>query len=186
MSRVGLKPIEIPDKVRAVVNDNVLKVEGPLGKNEVTLHPFIGVTTEGKIIKVARNKETRAAREVHGLMRALIQNAVSGVTKGFEKRLDIEGVGYRAEVKGPILNMSLGFSHSIEMPIPPGIKVVVEKLTKMIITGCDKRLVGQFAAEVRGFKPPEPYKGKGIRYEGEHIERKVGKAAATAGGGGGK
>lgn len=186
MSRVGLKPVEIPDKVKAVVNDNVLKVEGPLGKNEVVLHSFVGVTTEEKRILVARNKETREAREVHGLMRALIQNAVFGVTKGFEKRLDIEGVGYRAEAKGSILNMSLGFSHPIELSIPTGIKVVVEKQVKIIITGCDKRLVGQFAAEVRGFKPPEPYKGKGIRYEGEHIERKVGKAAATAGGGGAK
>lgn len=186
MSRTGKRPIALPEKVKARIADGRLFIEGPLGKNDIAIHDFLTVNLDPKQILIARKEETRQAREIHGMFRSLVQNIVSGVSEGFKKILDIEGVGYRAEVKGSDLNMTLGFSHPVVFHLPTGIKVVVEKQTKLTLTGSDKILLGQVTADIRSLKPPEPYKGKGIRYEGEHIERKVGKAAATAGGGGAK
>ncbi|MDO8519980.1 MAG: 50S ribosomal protein L6 [Deltaproteobacteria bacterium] len=186
MSRTGKRPIALPEKVKARLAEGRLFIEGPLGKNDIAVNAHLTVNSDSKQILITRNEETRQAREVHGMFRSLVQNIVSGVSEGFKKVLDIEGVGYRAEMKGNALNMTLGFSHPVVFELPPGIKVTVEKQTKLTLSGSDKTLLGQVTANIRGLKPPEPYKGKGIRYEGEHIERKVGKAAATAGGGGAK
>lgn len=181
----------LPDKVKARVADGRLFVEGPLGKQEISIHKLVNVATDVKQINVVRQNDLTESREVHGMFRSLVQNMVTGVAEGFKKVLDIEGIGFRAEVKGSQLSMTLGFSHPVTYDIPASIKIGVEKQTKLTITGSDRALVGQVAANIRHFRPPEPYKGKGIRYEGEVIERKVGKAAATAGGsagggGGGK
>lgn len=181
MSRTGKKPIQMPDKVKANVNEMSVHVEGPLGKLDVSLTPFVSVQVDAKQMLVSRKDDTRQSRQAHGLARALLQNAVSGVSTGFKKNLEIEGVGYRAEVKGEILNLTLGFSHPVEFAIPKGIKIIVDKLTKLSVSGFDRNLVGEVSAKIRGYKPPEPYKGKGIKYEGEYIQRKVGKAAAAAG-----
>ena len=182
MSRTGKRPIILPDKVKVRLADGHLFIEGPLGKNQIDVNAQLNVAVDAKQIVIARKEETRQAREIHGMFRSLVQNIVSGGSEGFKKVLDIEGVGYRAEVAGPDLKLTLGFSHPVVFPVPAGIKIAVEKQTKLTVTGSDKILVGQITADIRGLKPPEPYKGKGIRYEGEHIERKVGKAAATAGG----
>ncbi len=176
-------PIKVPEKVKAHVVGGTFQAEGPLGKTEVPLDPMIEVkVTDGSII-LQRREETRDGRSRHGLMRNLVRNAVEGVSQGYKKELDIQGVGFRAEVKGPHLHLALGFSHPIDFPIPQGIKIGVEKQVHLTVSGISKELVGETSARIRRLREPEPYKGKGIRYSDEVVRRKVGKAAATAGGG---
>ncbi len=182
MSRVGKMPIKVPEKVKVAISADVLKVEGPLGKLEVALDPLISVKNENGVLIVSRKDESIAARSRHGLMRNLIRNAVDGVNQGYKKDLDINGVGFRAEVKGPLLVLTLGYSHPVEFPIPAGIKVAVEKQTHLTITGFAKALVGETAAKIRKLRLPEPYKGKGIKYTEEFIKKKVGKSAVASGG----
>lgn len=183
MSRIGKQPIKIPEKVKINLKDALLMAEGPLGKQEVLIDPYVEVSIADGTIVVKRKEETREGRCHHGLMRNLIHNAVEGVSKGYKKELDITGVGFRAEVKGSHLMMTLGFSHPIEFPIPPGIKIAVDKQTHLVVSGASKHLVGETAACIRKLREPEPYKGKGIRYSDEVIRRKVGKSAVASGGG---
>jgi large subunit ribosomal protein L6 len=176
MSRIGNKAVEIPDKVKVNVGDDgQVSVEGPKGKLEWTLPREITASVQDNRVSVAREAETRSAKALHGLSRSLVHNMVQGVSEGFTKQLEIEGVGFRAAVQGSNLNLSLGFSHPVAFPIPKDIKVTVADNTKITIQGVDKKLVGQVAADIRRFYPPEPYKGKGVRYAGEQIRRKEGK-----------
>ena len=176
MSRIGKKSIEIPEKVRMDISDaGSIKVEGPKGKLEWILPKQIKLRIEGKQAVLDRNTETRTVKALHGLSRSLIYNMVIGVSQGFRKGLEIQGVGFRAQVQGQNLNLNIGFSHPVVFPIPDGIKITVTENTKILIEGIDKQVVGQVAADIRSFYPPEPYKGKGIRYAGEQILRKEGK-----------
>lgn len=181
MSRVGKEPIEIPSGVTVTVSGSNVKVKGGKGNLEMNFRDEIKVLVEGSTVIVTRVDDTRGARSLHGLTRSLIANMVKGVSEGFEKKLEIVGVGYRADVKGSNLNLLLGFSHPIDYALPAGIKASVEKQTLITLNSADKQLLGQVAAEIRGFRPPEPYKGKGIKYEGEVIRRKAGKAGKAAG-----
>lgn len=183
MSRIGKLPVKIPEKVKTNLLGPLFQVEGPLGRLSVAVDPLLEVTIAEGIILVKRREESREARARQGLIRNLIRNAVDGVSLGFKKDLDITGVGFKAEVKGGVLQMSLGFSHPVAYPIPEGIKIAVDKLTHLTVTGVSKELVGETAARIRKLKKPEPYKGKGIRYSDEVIRRKVGKAAVASGGG---
>ena len=178
MSRVGNRPIQIPSGVTINVGDDGIQVKGPKGELSCAVPEGISAKVEGEQLVLERPDDSKPSRAKHGLARALANNMVVGVSDGFVKKLDIEGVGYRADVKGKVLNLLLGFSHPVEMAIPEGLKVSVEANTKVVIEGADKESVGQFAADVRKLRPPEPYKGKGVRYEDEHIRRKVGKAGA--------
>ncbi|HEX3625106.1 MAG TPA: 50S ribosomal protein L6 [Verrucomicrobiae bacterium] len=175
MSRIGKQPIAIPPKVKVEVKGQKIQVEGPKGKLgwELPRRTSLKVA-EGKIV-VSRDGDDSEARERHGLSRAVVNNMVKGVTEGFVKKLEIQGVGFKAAVQGKVVNLALGFSHPINYNIPDQIKVTVEENTKLTIEGPDKQVVGQVAAEIRGFYPPEPYKGKGVRYVGEHVQRKEGK-----------
>jgi large subunit ribosomal protein L6 len=176
MSRIGRKPISVPAGVKVEISSDAVEVEGPKGKLNVPLPP--GIRFEQKdstLLALRQNDEQRA---LHGLARALVANAVHGVTQGFKKELDIVGVGYRAEVKGKTVVFSLGYSHPIAFPIPEGIQISVDKQTHLIVTGADKRLVGQVAADIRALRPPDPYKQKGIRMTGERLKKKAGKAGA--------
>ena len=176
MSRIGNKTIQIPDKVKVQVdNSGSVAVEGPKGKLNWKLPREISAKVENNHVALARSAETRSVKALHGLSRALVNNMVEGVSKGFSKDLEIEGVGFKAAVQGSNLNLSLGFSHPILFPIPKEIKVTVTDQTKISIQGIDKKLVGQVAADIRRYYPPEPYKGKGVRYAGEQIRRKEGK-----------
>jgi large subunit ribosomal protein L6 len=176
MSRIGNKEIEIPDKVRVNIdNDGAVSVEGPRGKLHWTLPREIRATVKDNRVSLLRKAETRSVKALHGLSRSLVNNMVQGVSQGFTKQLEIEGVGFKAAVQGPILNLSLGFSHPVQFRIPKDIKITVTDATKINIEGVDKKLVGQVAADIRAFYPPEPYKGKGVRYAGEQIRRKEGK-----------
>lgn len=175
MSRIGKLPIEIPQGVKVLIKDSVVKVEGPKGTLSRVLTEGVTVATTDKSLVVTRVDDGIKSRSAHGLTRTLINNMVIGVTKGYETTLDITGVGYRAEAKGPVLNLSLGYSHPINFPLPQGISVEVDKMTKIVVKGIDKELVGQTAAKIRSFRGPEPYKGKGIRYADEVILRKAGK-----------
>ncbi|HOB97128.1 MAG TPA: 50S ribosomal protein L6 [Verrucomicrobiota bacterium] len=175
MSRIGRLPVVVPPKVKVEVQGRTLQVEGPKGKLHVELPPRTRVALEGAQIKVSRDGEDAAAKALHGLSRSLIQNAVKGVNEGYVKKLEIHGVGFKAAVQGKQVNMTLGYSHQINYPLPEQIKVTVDENTKLTIEGPDKQVVGQVASELRGFYPPEPYKGKGIRYAGEKIVRKEGK-----------
>ena len=176
MSRIGNKAIEIPEKVKVTIGgDGAVSVEGPKGKLHWRLPHDIRASVEENRVSVAREAETRGVKALHGLSRSLLHNMVQGVSEGFTKQLEIEGVGFRAAVQGPILNLSLGFSHPVQFSIPKDIKITVTDNTKISIQGADKKVVGQVAADIRGFYPPEPYKGKGVRYAGEQIRRKVGK-----------
>jgi large subunit ribosomal protein L6 len=178
MSRVGRKPIPIPEGVKVHVADGSVRVEGPRGKLALAPHPAIGVAVEGKEIVCRRPSDDRHHKALHGLTRSLVANMVAGVTKGFEKRLDLVGVGYRAAIQGRNLTLTLGYSHPIVFPIPPEVKIEVKDQTQITISGADKQQVGAVAAIVRGFRRPEPYKGKGVLYAGEHIRRKAGKTGA--------
>jgi len=175
MSRIGKQPISIPPKVKVEVKGQKVLVEGPKGKLNWDLPARTSIkVADGKVV-VSRDGEDSQAKALHGLSRALINNMVKGVTDGFVKKLEIQGVGFKAAVQGKTVNMSLGYSHPINYPIPDQIKVTVEENTKITIEGPDRQVVGQVAAELRGFYPPEPYKGKGVRYSDERVERKEGK-----------
>ncbi len=177
MSRVGKQPIEIPSGVTVVVDDNnLVTVKGPKGELKQEIHPDIKVNIEENIIKVERPSDKKDHRSLHGLSRALINNMIEGVLKGYEKKLEIVGVGYRANKKGKTLNLQLGFSHPVDMEDPEGITTETPSQTEIIVKGIDKQLVGNYAAKIRDLRPPEPYKGKGIRYAGEYVRRKEGKA----------
>lgn len=175
MSRIGKKPVVLPQGVKANLAGAKLTVQGPKGKLEMSVHPRIKVAVTDKQVDVTRPTNIRTDRALHGLMRSLIQNMVVGVTEGFKKELEIEGVGFKAVVKGKILNLALGFTHPIDFNIPDGIEIKCAKPTQVMVTGIDKQKVGQVAAEIRGFHEPEPYKGKGVHYVGEQIRRKQGK-----------
>jgi large subunit ribosomal protein L6 len=176
MSRIGKTPITLPDKVKVTVADgNQVIVEGPKGKLNWELPKAISLTVEGTKLTVERGSENREVRALHGLSRALVNNMVIGVSAGFRKDLEIQGVGFRAAVKGDKLDLSIGYSHPVLFPIPKEIKVAVTDNTKISIEGIDRQLVGQVAADIRAYYPPEPYKGKGIRYAGEQVRRKEGK-----------
>ena len=176
MSRIGKKPIELPDKVKlSITGDGAVNVEGPKGKLDWTLPKQIKARVDGKQVLVERGSENRQVRALHGLSRALIANMVTGVSTGFVRDLEIQGVGFKAAVQGNELNLSLGFSHPILFPIPAGLKITVTENTKIRIEGTDKKVVGQAAADIRAYYPPEPYKGKGVRYAGEQVRRKEGK-----------
>jgi large subunit ribosomal protein L6 len=176
MSRVGKQPIPLPDKVTLKVTDANVHVEGPKGKLDFTLPEGVNITQEGNNILVKRESEDRKVRAMHGTVQRLISNMVQGVSAGFRKDLEIHGVGFRAAVKGTNLDLSLGYSHPLLHPIPKSLKVAVAENTKISVEGIDKQLVGQFAADVRNYYPPEPYKGKGVRYVGEYVRRKEGKS----------
>jgi large subunit ribosomal protein L6 len=176
MSRIGKKVIDLPAKVTLRISpEGAVTAEGPKGKLEWTLPRDIRGVVSGNQVTVERSSEDRKVRALHGLSRALLNNMVTGVATGFTKDLEIQGVGFKAAVQGKILNLSLGFSHPINFPIPEGIKITVAENTKVKIEGIDKHLVGQVAADIRAYYPPEPYKGKGVRYAGEQIQRKEGK-----------
>jgi large subunit ribosomal protein L6 len=176
MSRIGKTPITLPDKVKVTVADgNQVIVEGPKGKLNWELPKAISLTVEGTKLTVERGSENREVRALHGLSRALVNNMVTGVSAGFRKDLEIQGVGFRAAIKGDKLDLSIGYSHPVLFPIPKEIKVAVTDNTKISIEGIDRQLVGQVAADIRAYYPPEPYKGKGIRYAGEQVRRKEGK-----------
>ena len=176
MSRVGKKPIEIPKGVTITLGETTIKVKGPKGELETAQNQHVDVTLDDGKLSFEPKNQSKPARSAHGLVRALCANMVHGVTKGFERRLEVTGVGYRADVKDGHLNLLLGYSHPIKYPLPDGISAKVEK-NVIILSGIDKQALGQVAANVRGFRPPEPYKGKGIKYAEEQIVRKVGKAA---------
>jgi large subunit ribosomal protein L6 len=176
MSRIGNKPVEIPEKVKVNIDDEgAVSVEGPKGTIEWKLPQGVKASVQDNRVSLMREAETHRVKALHGLSRSLVHNMVQGVSQGFRKQLEVEGVGFRAAVQGSTLNLNLGFSHPIPFQIPQGIKITVTDATKINIEGVDKKLVGQVAADIRGFYPPEPYKGKGVRYAGEQIRRKVGK-----------
>jgi large subunit ribosomal protein L6 len=175
MSRIGKIPVPIPPKVKVEVQGRRVRVEGPKGHLDLETPPHTSVAVENGVIHVSRSGDEAKARACHGLARALIYNMVRGVSEGFVKKLEIHGVGFKAAVQGKAINLSLGYSHPVVYPIPDQIKVTVEENTKVTIEGPSKELVGRVAAELRGFYPPEPYKGKGVRYVGERIVRKEGK-----------
>lgn len=178
MSRIGKMPIEIPKGVKVQIQGDVLVAEGPKGKMEQTLFPSCPVTLEDGVLKVDRQGDSGPAKAMHGLARALLNNAVTGVLQGFKKELEVVGVGYRGEVKGREVHLALGYSHPVVFPIPDHIDIEIDRNNKITITGVDRQKVGQVAAEIRSLRPPDPYKAKGIRYSNEHIRRKVGKAGA--------
>jgi len=181
MSRIGKKPITVPEGVEVKIEDDIIEVSGPLGRLTQKLFPRIRVTKKDGQIIVERLSDVKQCRALHGLARSLINNLIIGVTKGFKKELIITGMGYRANLEGRVLNLQLGYTHPVKFSLPDGIDVKVEKQTQIVVSGRDKQLVGEVAAKIRRFRPPEPYKGKGIRYIDEQIKRKVGKAAAVSG-----
>jgi large subunit ribosomal protein L6 len=180
MSRIGKKPIVIPGDVKVEVKDNLVSVQGPQGSLNRNLSNRIKLEIKDNQIFLERVSNAKLDKSLHGLYRALIFNMIKGVTQGYSKQLEIIGVGFRAQIQGNTLNMQLGFSHPVNFPIPEGIKIETPKQTQIVITGIDKEKVGEVASEIRAIFPPEPYKGKGIRYAGEYVKKKVGKAQAAA------
>lgn len=178
MSRIGKLPVAVPDGVKVQLTDRLIQVEGAKGKLEFAHRPEVKVAYDqaAKTITVTRDNNERLSRALHGLTRALIQNMVQGVSKGYEKKLEIVGVGYLGAIAGNVLQIRAGYANEVHKPIPAGLKVTCPDQTHVVIQGADKQLVGQFAAEVRAIRKPEPYKGKGIRYDGEQVRRKAGKA----------
>ena len=179
MSRVGRKVIAVPSGVKVKVGESALEVQGPKGKLDSPVPPGISFELKGAELACKRTSDERQQRAFHGLARALAQNAIKGVTEGFSKDLDIVGVGYKAQVEGSKVVFSLGFSHPVEYRIPEGIKISVDKQTRVTVSGIDRQKVGQVAAEIRSLRRPDPYKQKGIRYVGEVLKKKAGKAGAT-------
>lgn len=179
MSRIGKKPVVIPAGVKVAITGQTVKVEGPKAKLEYTFHPNMTIQSDGKTVTVTRPDDTRQNRALHGLTRALLQNMITGVSDGYQKRLKIEGVGYQAAMKGKAVELTVGYANRILHTPPEGITVAVPDPTTIVVTGSDKQKVGQFAAEIRASKKPEPYKGKGIRYENEVVRRKEGKSFAA-------
>lgn len=176
MSRIGKRSIPIPQKVTVTIDGQHVAVKGPKGELARTLPSEIEVVQEGETILVNRRNESRPARQRHGLCRTLVANMVEGVSQGFQRRLEIQGVGYRAQVQGRNLNLTVGYSHPVQIAPPEGIQFAVENNTNVLVSGIDKEIVGNIAAQIRAVRPPEPYKGKGIRYAGEAVRRKAGKA----------
>jgi large subunit ribosomal protein L6 len=178
MSRIGKKPVTLPKGVNLELQGQTVAVKGPRGELRRTLHPEMQLAFENGVLTVARPSEDKRHKALHGLTRTLVQNMVDGVSKGFAKTLEIQGVGYKAEAKPYGVNLVVGYSHPVKYEAPKGIKISVENHTTVKIEGADKEAVGQVAAELRAVRPPEPYKGKGIRYQGEHVRRKAGKTGA--------
>ena len=176
MSRIGKRPIPVPQKVTVTIAGQDVAVKGPKGELARTLPPEVEVLQEGETVLVNRRNESRNARQRHGLCRTLVANMVEGVSQGFQKRLEIQGVGYRAQVQGRNLILNVGYSNPVQIEPPEGIQIAVENNTNVLVTGINKELVGNTAAKIRAVRPPEPYKGKGIRYVGEVVRRKAGKA----------
>lgn len=181
MSRIGRKPIPIPKSVKVTIDGNTVAVTGPKGNLKTEIDSTLSIAVEKNDIVLKRSSEEKKVKALHGLWRALVANMVNGVSEGYQKKLEIVGVGYKAEVKGKGIQLALGYSHPIAFIPPAGIKLEVPIPTNIVITGFDKQLVGQVAAKLRAFRPPEPYKGKGVKYAGEYIRRKAGKTAASAG-----
>lgn len=179
MSRIGKKPIPVPQGVRIAIEGQTVKAEGPKGTLSQTVPGSLSVTVEQNVLTVGRSSEHRTVRALHGLMRSLIANMVHGVKDGFERKLEIVGIGYRAQVQGKSLQLALGYSHPVIFPLPEGIQAEVDKQVSITIKGADKALVGQTAAKIRELRKPDPYKGKGIKYSDEQIRRKVGKKAGA-------
>ena len=179
MSRIGNKPVEIAKGVELTLNGQHLKAKGSNGELELNIHPDMAVKIEDGIVQVERPSDQKNHKALHGLTRSLIQNMVTGVSEGFTRTLEIVGVGYRADAKGKVLDLALGFSHPVKFDVPEGLTIETPDQTTVVIKGADKQAVGQAAAVIRGFRPPEPYKGKGIRYKGEQIRRKAGKTAGA-------
>jgi len=178
MSRIGRAPIAIPPQAKVEVIQETVSVSGPKGKLHLQLQPGMGVKVENEKIFVSRPSDEKAYRALHGLVRSLLANMLQGVTRGFEKRLELSGLGFRAQVQGQTLTLNLGYSHPINYPIPSDVKIQAESPTALIISGVDKQRVGQVTAQIRDFRKPEPYKGKGIKYANERIRRKAGKTGA--------
>jgi large subunit ribosomal protein L6 len=181
MSRVGRSPIQIPKGVTVTVDGRTVKAKGPRGELRTEITGDISVNVDGDVLTLARSSETKETRSLHGTMRALVANTITGVSEGFFKNLDIIGVGYSAELKGKSLQLKLGYSHPCVYEPPAGIEVEVPAPTRIVVKGISKELVGQAAADIRELKPPEPYKGKGIRYHNEYVRRKAGKLAVSSG-----
>jgi len=177
MSRIGKRPIEIPDGVTVKIGDGVVSVNGPRGELTQAVSPAMRIEQDNGTLTVERPTDRGEHRSLHGLTRSLIANMVEGVTNGYEKRLQIQGVGYRARLQGKALELAVGYSHPVSIPAPDGIEFDVPQPTEVVVRGIDKQLVGEVAAQIRKQRPPEPYKGKGIRYAGEYVRRKVGKRA---------
>ena len=177
MSRIGKKPITVPEGVTVSIGPGRVSVNGPRGELEQTVSTRMEIVQDDGTLVVSRPTDRGTDRAIHGLTRSLVANMVEGVTQGFEKRLEIQGVGYRAKLAGKALELSVGYSHPVTMPAPDGIEFEVPQPTQVIVRGNSKQVVGEMAAQIRKTRPPEPYKGKGIRYEGEHVARKVGKRA---------
>jgi large subunit ribosomal protein L6 len=175
MSRIGKRPITIPAKVEVAIDGTKVVVKGPKGELSRNLPVNVSVSQEGEILNVTRRDETRVSRQLHGLSRTLVANMVEGVSQGFQRRLEIQGVGYRAQLQGRNLVLNMGYSHQVQIVPPEGIQFAVENPTNVIVSGYDKEIVGNIAAKIRAVRPPEPYKGKGIRYAGEVVRRKAGK-----------
>jgi large subunit ribosomal protein L6 len=179
MSRIGKRPITIPAKVQVAIDGTKVVVKGPKGELSRILTPNVSLSQEGEILHVTRRDETRTSRQLHGLSRTLVANMVEGVSLGFQRRLEIQGVGYRAQLQGRNLVLNMGYSHQVQIEPPEGIQFAVEGTTNVIVSGYDKEIVGNTAAKVRAVRPPEPYKGKGIRYAGEVVRRKAGKTGKS-------
>lgn len=178
MSRIGKLPVSVPDKVKVSVQNNAVTVEGPKGKLEKSFNPVVEIVFENSEIRVSPSNQSRIAQAMYGTTRSILQNMVTGVTEGYSKDLLIEGVGFKAAVKGNILDLALGYSHPINMPIPEGVTVTVSENTKIKVEGADKQMVGEVAARIKRYYPVEPYKGKGVRIVGEFVRRKEGKKTA--------
>jgi len=176
MSRIGVLPIEVPSGVTIDVKPDLISVKGPKGELSQPYHGDISVSVNDSVVVVSRANDTKVSKSLHGLYRNLIRNMVTGVSAGFTKNLLINGVGYRAEVQGSVLVLNLGYSNPIEYPIPEELTISCDGPTKIVVSGIDKQRVGQVSSEIRSIRPPEPYKGKGVRYEDEYVRRKVGKA----------
>lgn len=185
MSRIGKKPVAVPDGVTVKVDGGAIAVKGKHGELSLTFHPRITVAFDPskKQVLVSRPDDQRDSKALHGLTRSLINNMVTGVTKPFEQKLEIQGVGYQAQLKGQVLELQVGFANVVKLPVPPGVTCTLPDNTHVLLASADKQAVGQFAAIIRKVRPPEPYKGKGIRYDGERVRRKAGKAFAGAGAG---
>ena len=180
MSRIGKLPVTIPNGVKIAVETSAIKLEGPKGKLQAVIPPGVQVKVEGNVVRVERDNELRKVRALHGLTRKLIANITLGVSQGFSRVLDINGVGYRAGVKGQEIHMTLGYSHPVVFPLPPGVTASVERQITITLSGADRQLLGETASKIRSLRPPEPYKGKGIKYREEFIKRKAGKAVGSA------
>ena len=179
MSRIGKKPIPVPAGVKVAVEDGTVKVEGPKGKLAQSIPAGLSVTMDGNVLTVGRSSDHRTVRALHGLIRSLLANMVHGVKDGFERKLEIVGIGYRCQLQGKNLQLALGYSHPIIFPLPEGVQAEVERQVSITLKGADKALIGQTAAKLRALRKPDPYKGKGLKYADEYIRRKVGKKAGA-------